>query len=71
MQQLALRALAWFTWSHIQWLLVQLLNNKGLYHAMYRVAITTSTDGAKHKAWDKITLKEAMTLLNPDANHNS
>jgi hypothetical protein len=61
-----LRAVAWLTWSHIQWLMVQCLGNKGLYHAAYRMAIVLSTGPYKEKTWDSITLKEALEALNPD-----
>lgn len=66
----ALRALAWLTWSHIQWLMVQCLGNKGLYHAAYRMTIVLSTGVYKDKTWDSITLKEAMEGLKSDGTSN-
>jgi hypothetical protein len=66
MQALALRALAWFTWAHIQWLMVQCLNDKGLYHASYKTVIRLSTKEYPNKTWDSITFADAMKALKPN-----
>jgi hypothetical protein len=66
MKELAFRALAWFTWHHIQWIMVQCLNSDGLYHACYRATIKLSTGPCKDKTWDSITLADAMRALKPN-----
>lgn len=64
MQGLIMRGLAWFTLNHIEWLVVQCLSNKGLYHALYRAMIKTSTGTCRDKTWDSITLADAMRAFN-------
>lgn len=63
MSELALRVLAWFTWNHIQWIMVQCLNDSGLNMACHRVAIKLSTGVYYDKTWDTITLAQAMYVL--------
>lgn len=65
MKTLALRALAWFTWHHIQWLLVQCLNDDGLYHALYRVSLKMAQGPFMMKTYDSVTLAESMKELKP------
>lgn len=43
MKTLALRALAWFTVQHIQWVLAQCLNDDGLYYAAFKIQASTGS----------------------------
>jgi uncharacterized protein CbrC (UPF0167 family) len=63
-QALLWRVVAWFTWSHIQWLMVKCLGNSGLEEAVREASIRASVDKKySHKTWDSITVAELIETL--------
>jgi hypothetical protein len=63
LKSMALRAFAWFTWRHIQWLLVQCLSDAGLADALHRASVELSTGPFCMKTWDSVTIAEAIKEL--------